>query len=181
MIRTANLQLIPCELTHFEAMLRDENELAALLGVRPADGWLEFGAAKEAMQPSYEYLRAHPSALGWWTYLFVHTADKALVGLGGFKGEPDAEGVVEIGYSVAPGYRGRGLAAEAARGMIDYAFAHPRVTRVIAHTLPEPNASTKVLERVGMRFAGEVNDPDDGYVWRWGLGREDYPPGQPAR
>jgi len=41
------------------------------------------------------------------------------------------------------------------------------VLRVIAHTLPETNASTRVLEKVGMNFVGEVIDPDDGRVWRW--------------
>ena len=175
MIETDNLRLIPCGLTHFEAMLRDERELAALLGVEPADDWLGFSAAKEAMPPAYEYLRAHPSTFGWWTYLFVHRADKTLIGVGGFKGEADAGGAVEIGYSIAPGYRGRGLAAEAARGMIEYAFSHPHVKRVVAHTLPERNASTRVLEKVGMKFVGAVEDPDDGEVWRWSLSREGYP------
>jgi ribosomal-protein-alanine N-acetyltransferase len=174
MIDTANLRLIPCELDHFEAMLRDEEELAAMLGVVPADEWLGFDAAREAMPPAREYLLTHPSALGWWTYLFVHRADNALIGLGGFKGEPDEGGTVEIGYSIAPAYRRRGLATEAARGMIEYAFAHAHVRSVIAHTLPEKNDSTRVLERVGMKFAGTVFDADDGYVWRWRLRREDY-------
>ena len=177
MIETAGLRLIPCGLAHFEAMLRDERELASMLGVSAAEGWLGFDAAKEAMPPSYRYLKAHPSAHGWWTYLFVHRADNALVGVGGFKGEPDEAGTVEIGYSVAPGYRRRGLATEAARGMIEHAFSHARVKSVVAHTLPEENASTRVLGRVGMKFVGAVIDPEDGEVWRWRLAREDYAPG----
>lgn len=175
MIETDNLRLIPCSLTHFGAMLRDESELAALLGVGLAEDWLGFSAAKEAMPPAYEYLRAHPSAFGWWTYLFVHRADNTLIGVGGFKGEADEGGAVEIGYSIAPAYRRRGLAAEAARGMIEYAFSHPHVKRVVAHTLPERSASTRVLEKVGMKFVGTVQDPEDGEVWRWSLSREDHP------
>jgi [ribosomal protein S5]-alanine N-acetyltransferase len=174
MIETAHLQLIPCELAHFEAMLRDEHELAALLRVKLADDWLGFEAAREAMPPSYEYLKAHPSALGWWTYLFIHTADSTLIGLGGFKGEADEGGMVEIGYSIAPSYRGQGLATEAAGAMIAYAFSHPHVTRVDAHTLPERNPSTRVLQNIGMKFAGPVHDPQDGEVWHWSLKREDY-------
>lgn len=91
-IETPNLRLLPCEVVHFEALLR----------VELAEEWLGFAAAQEAMQPSFEYLKAQPSALGWWTYLFVHTADNALIGLGGFKGEPDENGGAEIGYSIAP-------------------------------------------------------------------------------
>ena len=173
-IETAHLRLIPCSLAHFEAMLRDEKELAALLEVELAEEWLGFAAAKEAMPPAYERLKSHPSILGWWTYLFVHAADKALIGVGGFKGEADESGAVEIGYSLAPSYRGRGLATEAARGMIEYAFSHPHVTRVDAHTLPERNPSTTVLEKVGMKLVGPVIDPEDGEVWRWRLSLGNY-------
>ena len=174
MIETAHLQLIACELEHFEAMLDDERRLASMLRVTPAEGWLEFPAAREAMRPAYEHLKRHPSVIGWWTYLFVHRGDAKLIGLGGFKGAPNVEGVVEIGYALAPAYRGRGLASEAARGMLAYAFSHPEVRGVVAHTLPEKNASTRVLERVGFVHVGTVHDPDDGEVWRWSLGRKDY-------
>jgi RimJ/RimL family protein N-acetyltransferase len=161
-------------LSHFEAYLRDESELASLLQVSLADDWLGFPDARAAMPPGYEYLKSHPSAFGWWTYLFIHPADKALIGMGGFKGEVNESGVVEIGYSIAPAYRRRGLATEAARGLIGYAFSHPQVKRVDAHTLPEKNASTRVLERVGMKHIGTVIDPEDGEVWHWSLSREDY-------
>jgi RimJ/RimL family protein N-acetyltransferase len=174
MIKTARLQLIPCELEHFEAMLRDEQELARLLGVSAAKDWLGFDAAREAMSYSYEYLKTHPSALSWWTHLFIHVADKALIGLGGFKGEANADGMVEIGYSLAPGYRRQGLATEASQGMIAYAFSHPHVRSVDAHTLPERNPSTMVLQRVGMKFLGAIHDPDDGEIWHWSLKREEY-------
>lgn len=174
MIKTERLKLIPFELEHFEALLRDERELADMLGVSLADDWLGFEEAREAMSYSYEYLKSHPGALGWWTYLFIHGADNALIGLGGFKGEADPSGTVEIGYSIAPGYRRRGLATEASRGMIDYAFSHPHVREVIAHTLPERNPSTRVLERVGMEQSGVSQDPDAGEVWRWSLTRDDY-------
>jgi ribosomal-protein-alanine N-acetyltransferase len=174
MIETLRLQLVPCELSHFEAILHDEQKLASLLQVTLAEDWLGFPAAQEAMQPSYEYLKAHPSALGWWTYLFIHKADRALIGLGGFKGPVNEEGMVEIGYAIAPAYRRRGLAVEASHGMIKYAFSQPAIKRVQAHTLAERNASTRVLERVGMKHIGTAQDPDDGEVWRWSLNREDY-------
>ena len=41
------------------------------------------------------------------------------------------------------------------------------VQRLIAQTLPESDASTRVLEKAGMDFIGEENDPEDGRVWRW--------------
>ena len=174
MIETARLQLIPCDVIHFEAILHDEQKLAELLQVKLADEWLGFPAAREAMQPSLEHLQKHPEILGWWTYLFVYKPDRTLIGLGGFKGLVTEDGAVELGYEIAPAYRRRGLAAEAARGMINYAFANKQVSRVQAHTLPEKNASTGVLEKVGMEFVEAVQDPQDGEVWRWSLSREQY-------
>lgn len=177
MIETSRLQLVPCELSHFEAIIHDEARLATLLQVKLAPEWLGFPAAREAMQPAYEYLKSHPSALGWWTYLFIHKADHTLIGLGGFKGEVNEEGMVEIGYEIAPAYRRRGLALEAARGMIEFAFAHSEIKRVDAHTLPERNASTGVLEKVGMKHVRTVHDPDDGEIWQWSLDRAEHQPG----
>lgn len=174
MIESTHLQLIPCELKHFEAILGDEKALASMLNVAIDDDWLGFEAAREAMPSSYEYLKANPDALGWWMYLLIHKADRTLIGLVGYKGKPDKTGMVEIGYSLSARYRLRGLATEAARALVDHAFSSPSIERVDAHTLPETNGSVRVLEKLGMTFVGEVIDPDDGEVWHWRLRREDY-------
>ncbi len=108
--------------------------------------------------------------------LFVHPRGRSLVGNGGFTGDPDDSGVVEIGYEIAPEHRNRGFATEAARAMIGYAFAHAdaRVAAVVAHTLAETNASNAVLRKAGMSFVAEVDDPEVGKVWRWRISREEH-------
>ena len=176
MIETPSLKLIPCELKHFEAILQDRKRLEQILGAAVFDDWFNFPgvAGIEAIRFSYEYLKANPDAHGWWTYLFIHLKDNALVGLGGYKGKADESGVVETGYAVIPAYRGQGLATEAAEGLIDHAFSDAHVRRVEAHTLAEHNASTRVLEKVGMRNVGTAHDPDAGEVWHWSLSKEDY-------
>ena len=63
---------------------------------------------------------------------------------------------------------------EAAQGMIDYAFSHQEVRGVIAHTLAQTNASNRVLQKVGMKFIAEVDDPEEGEVWRWQISRDEY-------
>lgn len=90
-----------------------------------------------------------------------------VVGKGGFKGPPTADGVVEIAYGVIPDYQGKGYATEAAEALTAYAFNSGKVRVVRAHTLPESNASARVLTKCGFRRIGEVIDPDDGLVWRW--------------
>lgn len=175
-IETPRLRLVPCETRHFEAILNDRGRLERMLGVAVPEGAFHFPGVMTvgAVRFLYERLKADPGLLGWWTYLFVHAGDGVLIGPGGYKGGPDDEGTVEIGYAVVPEYRGHGLAAEAARGLIGHAFARDHVRRVIAHTLAERNASVRVLERAGMRFAGAAPDPDLGRIWRWSLERTDH-------
>ena len=176
MIETANLELIPCELEHFEAILEDQKQVEQMLGVTVFDNWFDFPGVVSirTMRFLYEHLKANPDALGWWTYLFVHAKDRVLVGTGGYKGKADESGMVEIGYAIVPAYRGRGLATEAARGFIDHAFSHAHIERVDAHTLAGRNASTRVLEKAGMKHVGTVSDPDHGEIWPWSMSRETY-------
>ena len=81
---------------------------------------------------------------------------------------------VEIGYEIASEYRNRGLATEAAQGMITYAFAHPEVTSVEAHTSAEPNPSSRVLEKVGMGYVRTLYGTEDGDLWHWRITRQAF-------
>ena len=109
---------------------------------------------------------AHPR---WGGYLAIDDTTNELVGSCAFKSPPNAEGVTEIAYFTYPGFEGRGYATLMAARLVELAKHSLQVQRVIAHTLPERNASTCVLEKVGMHFIGDVIDPDDGRVWRWEL------------
>lgn len=110
----------------------------------------------------------------------VHHSSSVVVGQCGFKGPPTAEGVVEIAYGVAPEHQGKGYATEAAEALTNYALSHERVRMVRAHTLPETNASTRVLMKCGFQNVGEVMDPEDGLVWRWEKGKANTGPGTPS-
>jgi RimJ/RimL family protein N-acetyltransferase len=75
---------------------------------------------------------------------------EALVGFAGFLHSDDEPDLV---YGLRPSHWGRGLASEAARRVIEQAFANSDAERVVA-SVDEPNqASIRVLERLGMRRA----------------------------
>lgn len=166
MIETKSLQLIPCEPLHAATILRDKKGLEPLLGVWVPDAWPVF---PQAVPYVYEQLRFDPSSVGWWTYLFVHARDRVLAGEGGFKGKPGESNTAEIGYAIVPEYRQRGLATEAAKGLIGWAFSHSNVTAVVAETLPDGHYSIRVLEKLGMRFVDATDK-----VLRWRLDRQDF-------
>ena len=78
-----------------------------------------------------------------------------MIGGGGYKGKPTAEGMVELGYEITSNYRNNGYATEMARGLIAHAFTNNMVKSIIAHTLAEENASTKVLQKCGFKKVQE--------------------------
>ncbi len=62
---------------------------------------------------------------------------------------PCSGGVVELGYAIFTGDRRRGFAAEAAAGLIEWAFGTGSVDAVIATVGVDNEASHRVLARVG--------------------------------
>lgn len=163
--------MLPCTLMHFEDLLRGNEALAQTLGIDVPENWTEY---PEMVLVAYDKLRNDPSLMGWFFYLAIHRADNRLIGTASFKGRPTVDGVVEIGYEVSLDYREQGYATEIGQALIRYAFEHPHVTKVVAHTLEEYNAAVKVLQKCGLRFAGTVNGTDAGELWRWEISREQF-------
>ena len=63
---------------------------------------------------------------------------------------------IEVGYALARRYQGQGLATEAARACLDYAFSKLELQRVISLIRPENLPSRRVAERNGMSIEKET-------------------------
>lgn len=156
---------MPAEEAWLQALIIGPGAFTRVSGIAVEEGYCEFDGA---LSYSLDSIRRAASEERHWfaPRLFVDRETRRLVGLGGYKGAP-LEGMVEIGYAVAPAFRSRGLATEAVEGLTNAAFFDPAVKAVVAHTLAEPNASTKVLQKCGFAYIGETMMPEDGAVWRW--------------
>jgi RimJ/RimL family protein N-acetyltransferase len=55
-------------------------------------------------------------------------------------------------YAISPVYQRRGYATEAAQALVDYAFSHLRLKRIVATTGYANAASIGVMRRLGMRI-----------------------------
>lgn len=113
-----------------------------------------------------------PRESKWGGFFVVDEERRAVVGMCGYKGGPAADGSVEIAYGTVPELEGRGYATAMAAELTRRALADEAVKTVIAHTLPERNASGRLLEKNGFERVGAVVDPEDGPVWRWELRRK---------
>jgi RimJ/RimL family protein N-acetyltransferase len=63
---------------------------------------------------------------------------------------------VEIGWAVRGAYWGRGYASELGRSALAFAFGPLGVCAVVSCTLRHNARSRAVMERIGMRYAGEI-------------------------
>jgi RimJ/RimL family protein N-acetyltransferase len=125
------------------------------------------GVVREVVTQTMALLVKAPRAPEWGCYLAADEEHAVVVGTCGFKHGPEADGSVEIAYFTFPGFEGRGYATAMAGELVKRALQSGTVRRVIAHTLPEPNASTRVLEKVGLHRVGEAYDAKVGRVWLW--------------
>jgi len=132
--------------------LRDRALLAVELDAHVPVNWPYGIYDDEAIVRFFlERLNDDPSVVGWWAWYVVfidEDGERTLVASVGFKGAP-RNGNIEIGYGVVEDFRGRGIAPEACRRLIEWALSDARVERIFAETLPQNVASQSVLEKLG--------------------------------
>jgi RimJ/RimL family protein N-acetyltransferase len=167
-ITTEDLELIPYTPVDLLELVKGAAEFRSSFLFPAADGLREFLLGPEVSAGYIDMLRSSPEPDVWQHgFGLVHKEDHLVVGSAAFVGPPSDAGDVEIAYAVVPAYEGRGYATQAANALTEFAFADDRVQTVTANTLPERNASTRVLEKNGFVFAGEIEHPEDGIIWRW--------------
>jgi ribosomal-protein-alanine N-acetyltransferase len=102
----------------------------------------------------------HPETMGWHRYVVLSDGlgmNRTLVGaVGAF---PKSGGDVEIGYSTLPQFQRRGYATACAKTLVDWLLTRDEVTSVSACTFPRLPESIKVMERCGMTFVGDGDEP----------------------
>src|SRR5690606_1433600 len=88
-------------------------------------------------------------------------ADKTPVGTCGYKSKPEY-GRVEIAYFTFPEIEARGHASAIAQ-------EHDASVLIAAQTLPQRNASHRILEKPGFQHVDTIDHPEDGTAWEWQL------------
>jgi RimJ/RimL family protein N-acetyltransferase len=177
-IKTARLELVSATPEILRARVDDRDALASFLGARVPGNWPPELYDQDAVNWTAKYLAENADAAGWvlWFILLRGGEDggggeRTAIGCCGYKGKPTDEGTCEIGYGLLPQFQRAGYASEAASALIRRAFAHEQVTRVVAETYPELTASIRVMEKNGLRFAG---DGSEERVIRYELTRADW-------
>jgi RimJ/RimL family protein N-acetyltransferase len=100
------------------------------------------------------------AALQYWP-IFLKT-DSAFAGCCGLRLHPVRARTLEVGFHLRPERWGQGLAEEAARAVIDFAFTALGAAALLAGHHPDNAASARTLRKLGFRYTHDELYPPTG-------------------
>ena len=155
----------------------DAEQLFLYMGANPDmykySGWNPYATPEMAQETVRRFIDSYDDDH---TYSWVMDIDDVVVGtIGAYDYE---DGRIEVGFSVVPGWQGRGLATEALKKVLEYLTINEDISCVTAWCASENTASRRALEKAGMKL---VRTEQDGltacgstydklfYEYNWGL------------
>lgn len=112
--------------------------------------------------------------LQYWPLFLLEDDDFA--GCCGLRPYAPKKGIFEMGCILRRKHWGKGIAEEAARAVIEYAFAQSRISALFAGHHPENAASKRILQKLGFRYTHDELYPPTGVIEPvYLLTRTDFP------
>ncbi|MET9265812.1 GNAT family N-acetyltransferase [Amycolatopsis sp. NPDC004079] len=149
LIETARLDLLPLSVSHAEEMasVLSDPALHTYIGGAPD--------SLAALRSRYRRMTAgSPDPAVSWLNWVIQVRDS---GLAGTVQATVSGSVAEIAWVVGTPWQGRGIATEAARGLVGWLLSQP-VDAIIAHIHPENRASAAVAAAAGLTATDEWQD-----------------------
>jgi RimJ/RimL family protein N-acetyltransferase len=162
-VSTSRLDLLTLSPALVAALVHKDWSAARSLASFPIED-TTFEGDEHVLGLRHAQLAADPSEEPWLYRVALLPETRIVVGRAGFHAPPDQDGAVEIGYSVAPAYRGRGIATEMAVGLIRWG-AGEGARSCVASVRPDNMPSLAIIRRLGFTRTGEQIDEIDGLEW----------------
>ena len=109
----------------------------------------------------YEELYAFiPPKIGFTSWIFIEKLTNQVIGDGGYKGNPDTRGQIEIGYEIIESKRQKGYATEAIETLLEWTLTQDEVKSIIAKCHYKNIPSQSLLDKLGFKLIGEEDEMD---------------------
>jgi ribosomal-protein-alanine N-acetyltransferase len=126
---------------------------------------------EEAREELEWHMNGHPKFPEFGLWATIHKETGKFIGRCGLLPcTIEGQNEVEVAYTIAREYWGRGLATEAAQGILNYGFEKLNLSRLISLPVPQNIASQKVAEKIGMSFEKESSD-ELGSFWVYSINK----------
>jgi [ribosomal protein S5]-alanine N-acetyltransferase len=161
-ILSDKLIFVPFTLDFATSILEGNLDVLESLGLKTDKNWPD-NESIETLPKIIKNLELVKEPTGFESWMIVRQDNMFVIGDAGFKGKPNANGEVDIGYSIIEKEQKRGYGFETAKKLADWAFLHPDVKHITASCLINNIASAKILEKVGMQ---EISRDEEMIYWR---------------
>ncbi|CAG7629868.1 hypothetical protein PAESOLCIP111_03144 [Paenibacillus solanacearum] len=161
-LETPRLLLVTMDLPMIDAAARNDRQAFESLGYTCSDEWPS-ADFREALPYYRELMVKNNGTRGFDSWIVVEKNANEIVGGVGFIGDPDPEGIIEIGFGINESHRRKGYCYEAAKALLEWAANHDEVKRITARCEPGNLSSQAVLEKLG--FATQESEDEEMLHW----------------
>ena len=167
-LTTERLKIIPLNINQLQLLKIDESEFARSLGLNAGIQERFSDHIEKEISDAWHFwiegVKKNPFNYTWYTrWEIVLKKENILIGTCGFKGLPNSNGEVEIGYMIKPSYQNKGYMTEALIEIVRYSFMHQRVKHVLAETPQDNFPSHKVLLKAGFVI---FKEKEENFWWK---------------
>ena len=156
-LETNRLLLETLDLNLLEAAAQRDTELIEALGYKTNNEWPEPDFV-EALPYFREILIKNNGTRGFDSWIMVKKDTKEIVGGIGFLGDPDPDGVIEIGFGTNKSYRRKGFCFEAAHKLLSWSTNQKVVKSIVAKCNSDNIASKNILAKLEFQIEYKEND-----------------------
>ncbi|MBP7175334.1 MAG: GNAT family N-acetyltransferase [Thermoclostridium sp.] len=156
-IETDRLIIIPITYSIMRSILNGDNTELDKLGVKTNGRW--------PLQDTLDILNFLKDSIpknnvvsGFDVWMLVKKEGMCVIGDAGFKGQPDENGRVEVGFGLIEEEQRKGFGYEAASALIEWASHQANVKTIAAGCLIGNIGSIRVLKKCGMSETSRDND-----------------------
>ena len=153
-IETDRITILPIPRETMLELLKDEIP-GLISGYRREEGW-PGPELLEALPTFINDLMDDPTTLGWHAWMIMERRSSSIIGDVGFKGPPDINGTMEMGFSIVPSRRRMGYAAEAVSSLAENILSRYPGHHITAVCSRENTGSRRTLRACGFRRYGTI-------------------------
>lgn len=153
-ILTERLKLLPFTIEICEEVLSGSTSFLADLGFTAGYGWPDFETL-DTLPRILNNLKRVKSPSGFESWMILCKNINSLIGDIGFKGLPNKNGEIDLGYGIIKSETGNGYEKEAAVGLVEWAFKQTGIKTITANCSKENYASQQILAFVDFNKIAE--------------------------
>ena len=159
MIKTKRLRIVPLTLEQLHDYVRLDGLLEDSLSLAHDSRTISDEFRDALTRIILPKLEAEPTMPLYTTiWIMIEEKQNVIVGDISFKGQPNENGEIEIGYGSQPQHSGNGYMKEAVKAMVDWAREQKQASSVLAETHKNNIPSIVILKKNGFEFTHEKGD-----------------------